>query len=148
MINTKNKKVLFICKGNWFRSQMAAAIYNKLTNSNDADSVGTYTGALDEPEGQILSKLFKTRDFFEVMENNGMNVRNYKTKRLQPFMIAEYKTVISMAEEPFIPDYLKQDKKVIRWNVENPPYVDRKIAEDTYMKIYSLVENLIHANKI
>ncbi len=54
---------------------MAAAIYNKLTCSNDADSVGTYVGAPDEPEGQILADLFETPDFFEVMEKNGMNIR-------------------------------------------------------------------------
>ena len=70
-----SKKVLFICKGNWFRSQMAAAIYNKLTNSSDADSAGTYAGSPDEPEGQIISDLFKTPDFFEIMEKNGMSVR-------------------------------------------------------------------------
>lgn len=53
-----NKKVLFICKGNWFRSQMAAAIFNKLTNSNLADSAGTCAGTKEEPEGQTLAQLF------------------------------------------------------------------------------------------
>ena len=56
---------LFICKGNWFRSQMAAAIYNRLTASDAAHSVGTYAGAPDEPEGQVLADLFPTPDFFE-----------------------------------------------------------------------------------
>jgi len=34
-------KVLFICKNNQFRSQMAASMYNKITGTNDADSAGT-----------------------------------------------------------------------------------------------------------
>lgn len=138
-----SKKVLFICKGNWFRSQMAAAIYNKLTNSNDADSVGTCTGAPDEPEGQRLADLFKTPHFFEIMEKNGMNVRDNSTKRLQSSMIDEYDVVISMAEEPYIPDFLKDAKKVIWWQVENPTYVDQKIAEDTYEIIIKFVGDLI-----
>lgn len=141
------KKVLFICKGNWFRSQMAAAIYNKITNSNNADSVGTYTGAVDEPEGQILANLFKTPHFFEVMEKNDMNVRNNLTKRLQPSMIDEYDIVVSMAEEPYIPDFLKEAKKIIWWDIKNPTNIDEKIAEDTYKKIDALVRELIFRNQ-
>jgi protein-tyrosine-phosphatase len=138
-----SKKVLFICKGNWFRSQMASAIYNKLTNSNNSDSVGTYVGAHDEPEGQVLSDLFKTPDFFEIMEKNDMNVRNNKTVRLMEDMFENYDVIVSMAEEPYIPDFLKNNKSVIWWEVENPKFVDQRIAEDTYSKIEGLVKGLI-----
>jgi protein-tyrosine-phosphatase len=141
------KTALFICKGNWFRSQMAAAIYNKLTDSNNADSVGTYTGASDEPEGQILEDLFKTPHFFETMEKNGMNVRKNSTRRLKPEMLDGYDLVISMTEEPYIPDFLKDNEKVIWWKIENPTFVDQKIAEDAYEKIYNLVSKLIIENK-
>jgi protein-tyrosine-phosphatase len=126
---------------------MAAAIYNKITNSNDADSAGTYTGAPDEPEGQVLENLFKTPYFFEIMEKHGMSVRNNTTKRLQPFMIDEYDIVVSMAEEPYIPDFLKNANKVIWWDVENPTTVDQKVAEDTYEKIDVLVQDLITKNQ-
>ena len=137
------KKVLFICKGNWFRSQMAAAIYNKLTNSKQADSVGTYTGEPDEPEGQILSNLFRTPDFFETMEKRGINLRSNLTLRLQPSMIEEYDVIVSMAEEPYIPDFLRNAKKVIWWKVDNPVSVDKNIAEYTYEKLEKLVRKLI-----
>lgn len=140
------KKALFICKGNWFRSQMAAAIYNKLTNSHDADSVGTYVGAPDEPEGQILSDLFKTTDFFEIMEKNGMYVRENKTKRLLPSTLDDYNLVVSMAEEPYIPEFLKDSKKIIRWEIENPTFVDKETAEYAYKKIERLVKDLITSN--
>lgn len=136
-------KVLFICKGNWFRSQMAAAIYNQLTDTEDAQSVGTYTGAPDEPEGQILADLFKTTDFFDVMEKHGMNLRSNSTKKLLPGMLENFDAIVSMAEEPYIPDFLKDDEKVIVWSVENPVFVDRKIAEDTFIKIDNLVRELI-----
>lgn len=126
---------------------MAAAIYNKLTSSNDADSAGTYTGAPDEPEGQILADLFETPYFFETMERNGMNVRNHSTKRLQPSMIDEYDTIVSMVEEPYIPDFLKDAKKVIWWDIENPVFVDKKTAEEIYEKIDMLVRDLIAENQ-
>ena len=122
---------------------MAEAIYNKLTASSDAISVGTYTGTPDEPEGQKLSDLFSTTDFFEVMEANGMNVRSNITKKLLPEMLTENDLVVSMAEEPYIPKFLKDDKKVIWWNIKNPSFVDKEIAEDTYKKIDALVRALL-----
>jgi protein-tyrosine-phosphatase len=137
-------KVLFICKGNWFRSQIAEAIYNKLTNSHDASSVGTYVGAPEEPEGQVLKDLFKTPDFFEIMESHGLNIRENKTKRLTPEMLDDYDTIVSMAEDPYVPNYLKDNNKVIQWNVKNPTAaVDTELAEKTYQQIYNLVEDLI-----
>lgn len=126
---------------------MAAAIYNKLTNSTVADSVGTYVGAPDEPEGQILADLFKTPHFFQTMEENGMHVRNNSTKRLQPSMIDEYDIIVSMAEESYIPDFLKDAEKVIWWDIKNPTFVDQKIAEDTYKRIDALVRSLIAENR-
>ena len=136
-------RVLFICKGNWFRSQMAAAIYNHLTGSDDACSVGTYVGAADEPEGQILADLFPTPDFFEAMERRGMNVRDKATRRLRPEMLDAHDIVVSMAEAPFIPDFLGADARVIRWTVENPKVVDAAKAEEIYAKIHDLVQTLI-----
>ncbi len=139
-----NKKVLFICKGNWYRSQMAEAIYNKLTNSKDAHSVGACAGDPGEPVGQKLSDLFKKTDFFEVMESHGMNVRDKVTKRLLPEMLDQYDTIVSMVEEPFIPEFLKNHEKVIWWSVENPEFVDKNVAEGTYEKIEKLVKDLIN----
>ncbi len=137
------KKVLFICKGNMFRSQMAMSIYNKLTDSNDSDSAGTYTGAVDEPEGQLLCNVFLTEDFFDLMELNGMNIRMNKTRRLLPEMLEEHNVVVSMAQEPYIPDFLRNDKKVIWWKVEDPKFVTAEIAKDTYEKIFKFVQGLI-----
>lgn len=142
----QDKKVLFICRGNWFRSQMAAAIYNKLTNTNNADSVGAYVGAKDEPEGRFLTDLFQTDDFFEVMEESGMNVRNNFTKALTQQMLVDYDIVVSMAEECDSPEYLNNSKKVIRWSIKNPMSVDREVAQDTYNRIHVLVSELIKNN--
>jgi protein-tyrosine-phosphatase len=138
-------RVLFICKGNWFRGQMAAAIYNKLTRTEDAHSAGTYAGAPDEPEGQVLADLFPTTDFFEAMEARGMDVRMRTTRRLHPWMLEDYDVVVSMAEEPFVPDFLKAAEAVFRWEIENPRVVDRRVAEDIYLRIEALVRELIEA---
>lgn len=64
-------KVLFVCKNNQFRSQMAASLYNKMTGTDNAYSAGTYVGSVDVPEGTIVEGYFRTPDFFELMEKNG-----------------------------------------------------------------------------
>jgi protein-tyrosine-phosphatase len=140
-----NKKILFLCKGNWFRSQMAEAIYNKITNTQNADSAGTNVGLLKEPEAKMLGELFPTEDFFNVMEENGYgDLKNNTTKSFESFNINDYDLIVCMAEEPYIPDVLKNNEKVIFWNVYNPNFVDRKQAEESFGKIYNLVVDLIN----
>lgn len=136
-------KVLFICKNNQFRSQMAAALYNHLTNTSEAFSAGTYVGSQDAPEGALIKDFFRKDDFFHVMEENNIHVRNNTMKKLTPELIYEADIVVSMAEEPFVPDFLKNTKNVLWWDVDNPTFVDRKVAEVTYEQIYKLVRGLI-----
>jgi protein-tyrosine-phosphatase len=122
---------------------MAGAIYNKITRSNLAESAGTYPGAPDEPEGQVLADLFPTPHFFEAMERRGMSVRANTTRRLQPAMLDDYDIVVSMAEAPYVPDFLQARPGVIWWDVENPRVVDEAKAEEIYAQVHGLVQALI-----
>jgi protein-tyrosine-phosphatase len=136
-------KVLFICKNNQFRSQMAAALYNKLTASNDACSAGTYVGSVAVPEGAPITQYFRTSDFFDLMNEHGMDLRDKHTCKLTPEMLEAAHLVIAMAQEPFIPDYLKNNQNVIWWNVADPKSVTRDVAEDVYAQIFNLVADLV-----
>ncbi|OGF68788.1 hypothetical protein A3H65_03440 [Candidatus Giovannonibacteria bacterium RIFCSPLOWO2_02_FULL_45_14] len=146
---TINMKILFICKGNMFRSQMAAAIYNKMTNNHDAISAGTYVGAPDEPEGRLIQDLFPANDpVQEILEENGMTIRENHTTKLTPKMLDEADIVVSMAEEPFIPEFLKKNKKVIWWDIANPDNATPEFVEETYKKLSVLVRELVEKQKI
>lgn len=140
-------KILFICKNNQFRSQMAAAIYNQMTGTDDADSVGTHVGSIDVPEGDSIRKYFRLPDFFEFMGEKGMDVRNNRTKKLLPEMIENASRVISMAEGPFIPDFLRSSKKVTWWEIDNPTLVTREVAEKTFNQLKYLIEDAIDRPK-
>lgn len=137
------RTILFVCKGNWFRSQMAAAIYNHFSGGGLAQSAGTHVGAPDEPEGQLLADLFPTADFFETLEARGMYVRANTTRKLKPSDLDDYELVVSMAEEPYVPAFLRNCPTAIWWEVENPPIVDRAKAEEIYAQVSDLVRDLI-----
>lgn len=126
---------------------MATAIYNKITGTIDADSAGTYVGSVDVPEGSAIEKYFRKPDFFDFMDEKGMNVRGKHTAKLSSEMVEGADIVISMAEEPFIPDFLRNNKKVIWWEVDNPTLVTREVAEKTFNQIKSLIENAIDIPK-
>lgn len=136
-------KTLFICKGNWFRSQIAEALYNHLTDTHDAVSAGTYTGAPDEPEGVQLSEVLTGGNIFAVMDSHGFDLRSKTTTRLTAELLASADIVVSMAEEPYVPDFLKNDPRVIWWDIANPPNVTKEFVEETYQKLYMLVSDLI-----
>lgn len=129
-----------------FRSQMAEAIYNHITNSRDASSAGTYTGTLNEPEGQILSNVLSPY-LLNLMESHGMDIRSNHTKKLLPEMLDNADIVVSMTEEPFIPDFLKNNKKVILWDIKNPENATPNFIKKTYDKLDTLVKELIEPRK-
>jgi protein-tyrosine-phosphatase len=122
---------------------MASSIYNHLTTTEDASSAGTYVGADDVPEGGHIKDFFRKDDFFQVMERYKLFLRDKKMRKLTKEIMNDAEIIISMAEEPFIPDFLKKRDDVLWWDVENPAFVDTEIAEKTYKQIYSLVEDLL-----
>lgn len=122
---------------------MAASIYNQITGTEDADSAGTYVGSAEVPEGTTIEGYFRTPDYFELMEENGMNIRSNRTKKLLPEMIERASVVVSIVQEPFIPEFLRNNGKVIWWKVEDPSFATREVSEKTYNEIKSLVEQLI-----
>lgn len=137
-------KILFICKGNMFRSQIAEALYNSLTGTNDAISAGTTVGTSSEPEGCLLPECFRTDAFFRVMDTHGFDMRNKKTWALTPELLRSADKVVSMVEEPFAPEYLRTDPRVLWWHgIENPDGITAENTEAVYQKIYRLVREYI-----
>ena len=136
-------KILFVCKNNQFRSQMASALYNHLTGSSNAFSAGTWVGTPEVPEGAQIEQFFRTKDFFELMEGHGINIRQNKTTKLTPERMNSFDLVVSMAEEPFIPKFLKESSKTIWWEVDNPPFATKEVSEKTFAQISNLISTLL-----
>jgi len=117
------------------RSQIAEAFYNKLSGTSDATSAGTYVGAPDEPSDRVLKDILPEY-FFAKVDAYGCDLREKVTKQLTPQLLSESGIAITMAEEPYVPDFLKESKAVV-WNISN------EASEQNIKEIYRRVKSLI-----
>jgi len=123
-------KILFICCGNMFRSQVAEALFNRVKDEGiDVMSCGTWV----EKESLIGKKLkdfdghntlWDLRNLIEVMKEKDIDISENICKPITLELVSWADKVISIAEEDESPEYLINSSKVIFWKVGNPqqPY--------------------------
>jgi len=138
-------KVLFVCKANVGRSQMAEAYHNHLAKlrklENKADSAGT---RVFERAGLSLDKLINKVNGIEnvilAMSDLGIDVSKNKLKQLSEDLLNNYDKIIVMAEPETWPEYLKNNRKVEYWQIENP----KDTSLETHKKVRDKIINKIN----
>jgi protein-tyrosine-phosphatase len=112
-------KVLFVCRGNVSRSQMAAAIYNKLSNSQSADSAGTH---VDNPGELLLDRSIRLGGSLtlDVMKDHGYDINKGVQTQLTPEMLNKYDKVISVAGMRYTPKWLANAPNYTYWKITDP----------------------------
>lgn len=135
-------KVLFICRANVGRSIIAEAIYNKYTNSNDAFSAGT----IAEEAGKTLRQHKRTDFVLDVLDEEGINLRSHKIKRLIKKMVDDANKVIVLTDPESWPDYLKNNSKIEYWKIEDGKGKDLHFHEKMKDKIKQKINKLINKN--
>jgi protein-tyrosine-phosphatase len=139
-------KVLFVCRGNMGRSQMAEAIFNKLAPEGYA-SISVGTNVFDKEgnsmEGQTLINRIGAEQVLEVLREldieAGLAVRNQITKSL----VDESDVVVVMAEKETWPEYLVNSGKVIYWEIIDPKAKGINETRQIRDQIAEWVEKLI-----
>src|SRR3989344_3056501 len=108
-------KVIFVCKANQGRSQLAEALFNNLSEGkHTAISAGTKVIREDaNREGQTISD----QNIITVMKEEGVDVSRNVRNQLTPEMLKEADKVIVMSEPENTPSFLSQSEKAILWNV-------------------------------
>src|SRR5208283_761320 len=108
-------KVLFICRSNAERSQVAAAFFNRLSKRNRAVSAGTSVeqeGAVGQPAGRIVT---------ELMLDIGYDLQKVKRKQLTPKLAKSADIIIVTLSDSDIkerlPDYVKHSPKSRFWDL-------------------------------
>lgn len=140
-------KVLFVCRQNVGRSQMAKAFYNSLTNSHDADAAGTQ---VSEPGQTLLERkaVSTSKNFFvlDVMNEMGIDMSSDRRSPLTKDALENYDLIVSMANESDAPEWLLSSPKYIHWDVADPRGQDYKNTAKVRDEIKARVKNLIDTN--
>lgn len=128
-----------------FRSQLAEAIYNKLSNDGSvASSYGTNVSAKNG-EGTVLSSCQVLEIELTFMKNKGLDISSNHCKQIVPeILVGDYK-IIMMSEIEFIPVWFKS-YPYIYWEIPNPEIHTPKLVEEVYDILYQKITDLIKAN--
>jgi protein-tyrosine-phosphatase len=112
-------KILFVCRQNIGRSQMAAGLY-RLSHPNDqADSAGT---VVDKP-GQALKDVPAPKTI-AAMQELGVDVSNNTRQQVTPQMLDDYDKIVVMSEPQNTPDWLKVCPKAEIWDIKDTKDMD------------------------
>jgi len=107
-------KVLFICKANVGRSQMAEAFFNKYSKKNKSLSAGTDVG---DKERQTIGQNVKAKFVVDVMKEEEIDVSNNERRQLTKEMVDNSDKIIVITEKGGLPDYLVGNDKVVFWDM-------------------------------
>lgn len=139
-------KILFVCRGNVGRSQMAEAIFNK-SAPEGYTSISAGTNVFDKEgnsmEGQTLANRVGAEQVLEVLREldieAGFAVRNQVSEN----MVNESDVVVVMAEKETWPEYLVNSNKVIYWEIIDPKAKGIDETRQIRDQIIELTEGLL-----
>lgn len=109
-------KILFVCKANFGRSQIAEAIFNSISKKHQAVSAAAKDVRVI---GHKLQEFPEHSNLFICMDEIGIDLREKTAKLLTPEMIENSDKVIVMAEKNLWPDFLKKSNKTIFWEIDD-----------------------------
>ncbi|MBI2172771.1 MAG: low molecular weight phosphatase family protein [Candidatus Aenigmarchaeota archaeon] len=127
-------EVLFICRANIGRSQMASAFFNRLSKKHKAVGAGTH---VDNHEGEPLHPFV-----IQCMSESGYDLSKNTRKQLTPEMVKNVGKIIVMTEKENLPDYVDM-KKVVFWNIEDAKDKSLEFHRQIRDEIKKLVEKLV-----
>ncbi len=134
--------VLFICRGNVGRSQMASVLFTKYSGIK-AFSAGT---KVFEGENQKIKDIPIAEPVIRFMEKEGIDVSENNRIQLTPEMVQEFDRIIVMAEPETIPEYLSNSSKMEFWDIEDPKGMNDEGYEKIISQIKSKLKQFIKEN--
>lgn len=111
-------KILFLCRGNVGRSQMAEFLLRRdYGDKYEVFSAGT---KLSGPEEEIGNLKPAIQEVLDVMDEEGIDVSKAIRKQLTEDIVNNADKIIAILEDEELPEYLVNSPKLIRWYVTDP----------------------------
>ena len=143
-------KILFVCRANVGRSQVAQVCFNKLSR-HTSESAGI---AVDELMVKLHLRGRKLKDVtsisraaeynLECIRNElGVDIADKERQQLTPQMVDEADLVVVIAEKEQWPDYLKEGGKIMFWDIPDGVGQDDAFVYDVFTQVRRKVEQLV-----
>jgi arsenate reductase len=137
-------KVLFVCRQNVGRSQMAKAFYNTITRSDHASAAGTHVIEVGQTlQGRKVASTSKNFFVLDVMKDVGIDMSNYQRNALVQSDLVKFDLVVNMANENDVPEWLLESPKYMHWNIKDSRGQDYAFTAAVRDEVKSRVEALI-----
>ena len=130
--------VLFVCRANSKRSQVAAAFFNGMSKKNTAISAGLEV--LQEGNEGIPINPFNV----EIMKGMGYDLSKNVRTQLTREMADKADLIIAMAEKGTLPDYLADSPKLKYWKIDSTKNMPYGARLEKINHIKALVEKLVY----
>lgn len=136
------KKVVFICHGNMFRSQVAKGFYNKIQKDGSiAYSYGT--NVLDQGfQGLKLSEGPELGILITEMKKYDIDISNEHGEQLKEEYLKDIDKIIVMTEREYVPEWLHKFQYDY-WDIPNPEVHTKQGIEEIVKLIREKVLKLI-----
>lgn len=124
-------KVLFVCRQNVGRSQMAMSIFNKYIAGVHADSRGTIV----QTEGLTLEDFGAKNTLRVLQDEESIDGRQLKSLQLKESDLKDYDTIIVMSEPENTPQWLERSTKAERWNIMDTKTSDYETTVEVFREL-------------
>lgn len=139
-------KILFICRGNVGRSQIAETIFNqRCGDEHQAFSAGTWVKDKNgvSMHGTKLGEFLSAKEVLASLHEIGIDARENRRDQIDEEMVEDADIIVVMAEEHTIPEFLKNSHKVKYWEVEDPKGKSREETNNIRDQISDHIDTLI-----
>lgn len=141
--------MLFVCNGNITRSQIAKALFNRLS-TNHAESAGTRVQK-DNREGQTLGEVVEEAAargvsvvVLQLMAEEQMDLSENTRKQVTAAMVEAADKVIVMADRDTLPEYMLSCEKVVFWDLVDTLEASYEFVLAVKEQIKQRVHDLVH----
>ena len=136
-------KVLFVCRANVGRSQVAQVCFDQFSKH---ESISAGMG-VDELAANRLSAKMKDianlRPVEFIKKEFGVDISERDRNQLTPRMIEDVDLAVIIHEKDEWPDYLKEGGKVVFWDIPDTPGMDDDSAHQVWRRVRRRVEELV-----